>query len=97
MKTFEIEVTQHVRVTLDETKFDEVFMQEFRDGFYPFDTLEDHASHIAQLHARGIVGMFPKNEFIEGYGPRNEMGIGAEIIAQIESVLTPETVIARHD
>lgn len=81
-KTFEVEVTQTVRVTLDETKFDETFMQEFRDSFFSFDELEEHVGHIAQLHARGVVDLEGRcpTDFVEGYGPANEMGIKAETI-----------------
>lgn len=73
MKTFTVEVTQTVTVTLDETKFDETFMKEFRESFYQFDTLEEHAEHLAQLEARGLVDDY--EPFIEGYGPAEDMGI----------------------
>lgn len=92
-RTFDIEVVQHIRVTLDAAKFDEAFMSEFREGFYPFTSLEDHASHIAQLQARGLIDTaFDKCTFIEGYGPANQMGIAAEQIAQMDSVLPPEVL-----
>lgn len=79
MKTFTVEVTQTVTVTLDETKFDEVFMQEFRDSFFNFDTIDEHAEHLAQLEARGITDEFGQN-FIEGYGPAAEMGIKMAVV-----------------
>lgn len=85
MRKFIVEVTQIVEVELDEAKFDETFMQEFRDavsligaGFYQFDTIEEHAEYLARMHACGIYdldGWF--DTFIEGYGPQNEMGIKA--------------------
>lgn len=71
MKTFNVLVTQMIKVTVDETKFDETFMEEFRDSFFPFDTLEEHVCHLGQLHARGV----EDDEFIEGYGPAEDMGI----------------------
>lgn len=81
MKSFKIIVTQTVEVKLDESKFDESFMAEFRGSFYPFYDIEDHAKHIGQLEARGITYLqVDKKEFIEGYGPANEMGIAATII-----------------
>lgn len=74
MKTFQVEVTQIVTVVVDETKFDEAFMEEFRASFYQFDTLEEHVEHLAQLEARGLIDVFGER-FIEGYGPADEMGI----------------------
>jgi hypothetical protein len=73
VKTFTVEVTQIITVTLDESKFDDTFMEEFRESFYQFDTLEEHAEHLAQLEARGLVNDY--KPFIEGYGPAEEMGI----------------------
>lgn len=81
MATFDIEVTQLVRVTLDETKFDDAFMAEFRESFYPFFTVSHHAEHIGQLVARGICGPNGySGEFIEGYGNSSDLGISAEVI-----------------
>lgn len=82
-KSFEIEVTQVVRVTLDETKFDEAFMAEFRDGFFNFDTLEQHAEHIGRLYALGLIELgWERTDFIEGYGHAHEMGIKAETVSE---------------
>jgi len=90
-KTFLVEVTQLVEVTLDESKFDESFMSEFRDSFYPFFDLVDHAKHLAQLQARGVENMqYHKPQFapfVEGYGPISEFGIRARVIdTDIEEV-----------
>lgn len=79
MKTFTVEVTQTVTVTLDETKFDEAFMHEFRDSFLNFDTLEQHAEHIAYLEASSQIDVPWNDPFIEGYGPASEMGISAKV------------------
>lgn len=86
MKKFTIEVRQIVEVELDEAKFDEAFMEEFRDSFYPFMTLVDHAEHIAQLEARGIVDLITP-EFIEGYGQSDDMGIKARVTDTENEVL----------
>lgn len=94
MKSFDIEVTQTIRVNLDEAKFDEAFMQEFRDGFFQFDTLEQHAAHIGQLFARGIIG-WEKTDFIEGYGHAHEMGIRAKELA-VETEVLPYAVVAEQ-
>jgi hypothetical protein len=77
---FTVEVTQIVTVTLDETKFTSEFMDEFRQSFFQFDTLEEHAEHLAQLAARGIAEPSKHcGEFIEGYGPSVDMGITTNV------------------
>ena len=75
MKTFRIPVEMEVLVTVDETKFDETFMREFRESFYQFETLEEHVEHLAQLEARSLLS----ETFVEGYGDTAEMGIIAEV------------------
>lgn len=83
-QTFRVAVTQIVEVKLDASKFDEAFMAEFREGFYPFFTVEDHAGHLAQLQARGVEDLqYHKPQFapfVEGYGPISAMGISARVI-----------------
>ena len=90
-KTFTIEVTQTIEVELDPAKFDEAFMEEFRESFFPFYDIEDHAKHIAQLQARGGVdldGFFSDRTFVEGYGLAKEMGISARVTdTEIQQVL----------
>ena len=82
MKTFRISVAQTIDVTLDESKFDDAFMSEFRRGFFPFHDLQEHAEHIAQLHARGVIEADSvSGDFIEGYGPSKDMGIKAVVRA----------------
>ena len=80
MKTYKVEVVQLVEVTLDETKFTEEFMEEFRESFFPFFDIEDHAEHIAQLHARDVYqGM--RNEFVEGYAVIDkEFGVKVKVL-----------------
>lgn len=68
-----VEVRQTIEVTVDETKFDESFMEDFRRTMYPFQTLDEHIEHLAQLSARGII--FNEDSFIEGYGVAKDMGI----------------------
>jgi hypothetical protein len=81
MAEYLVRVTQLVRVKLDESKFDDEFMREFRESFYQFQSIDDHAEHIGQLVARGIYEASPYNprEFIEGYGPIGEFGISASV------------------
>lgn len=76
---FEVEVTQTVMVELDESKFDDAFMASFRDFFYPFHTVKDHATHLAQLAARGLLN----EDFVEGYGPLAAMGIKVTVLENL--------------
>lgn len=72
MITKKVQVTIIVEVTVDETKFDEKFMTEFRQQMYHFTSLDAHIEHLAQMHARGL---YDNDDFIEGYGPAQEIGI----------------------
>lgn len=78
-------VTQTIEVTVDESKFTDEFMNQFRKDFYDFDSVDDHIRHLAQLYARGVVDEF--TTFIEGYGKPQDMGISfyaVECQAEIE-------------
>lgn len=85
IRTFEVDVTQTIRVTLDASKLDKAFADEFNRYFYDFgdpdDPLDDmlgkHAEHVAQLQAREI---WENSGFIEGYGKVEDFGIKAETI-----------------
>lgn len=71
-----------VEVKIDETKFNEEFLSDFKKSFYNFPTVERHFKHLPQLTARGCVseiGEFNEDEFIEGYGPASDMGIKTRI------------------
>ena len=84
MITKDIDVVQTIRVTVDESKFDDKFMEEFRASFYGFDTLDEHLMHLAQLNARGLAGGF--RDFIEGYGDAADMGIQFKHVEQYEEI-----------
>lgn len=74
-KTYRVEVTREVTVEIDETKFTPEFMEEYREHFdNSFDDIKDHIEHLGWLFAAGRIDG-SKKEFIEGYGPANEMGI----------------------
>lgn len=77
-KIISVIIEKRIEVEIDESKFDETFLREFRQMFHQFETLEDHMEHLAQLKARGFVDDWsPDKEgvFIEGYGGVNLMGI----------------------
>lgn len=64
MKRFKTTVTRtdEYIIEIDENILNEQWMEDFREHFYNFHTLEQHAEHIAQIRARTGEG------FIEGYG-----------------------------
>lgn len=72
-RKFEVEVQITVPVTLREEAFTEKFMEEYRGSIAPFDTLGEHAEHIAWLVATGVIDpvydpLVGGDQFVEGYG-----------------------------
>ena len=82
-QTKTVEILVEVKVSFDESKFTEEFMQEFSDVFYDFRSIEDHIKHIAQLEARGLL----KEPFTEGYGNLKDMGISVVSEYFVEGIL----------
>ncbi len=70
MKSFKCDVERIDKYVIEfnEDVCDEEWMADFRDYFYNFYDLEEHAEHIAQFRARFGSG------FIEGYGIPLENG-----------------------
>lgn len=66
MAKFSVTVTRvdEYEIELDEKVFDEKWMANFRESFYSFNSLREHAQHLAQYQAR----FGKENGFIEGYG-----------------------------
>jgi len=79
-----VKVAQYVKVTIDESKFDETFMKEFQENFYNFTSIDDHIEHLAQLYARGL---YDNGDFIEGYGNTKDMGIKFNIECQENEII----------
>ena len=79
---YTVTVSQLVDIDLDESKFTPEFIEEYKNSFYPYTDIEDHAGHLAQLCARGLLG-----EFVEGYGTAKDFGIKAEVVDSDISVL----------
>lgn len=72
----EVERVDRYEVEFDESICNEEWMEEFRDFFYNFYTLEEHAEHIVQCKARF------KDNFIEGYGVplvNGEVPVGVKV------------------
>jgi len=82
MKTYEVEVTQIIKITLDETKFTDEFMEEFSSYMFYTDCIEDHVKHLAQLAAREMI-----DDFVEGYGPTKEFGISYSVVYGEEDII----------
>lgn len=72
--TKEIKYVAGVEVTVDETKFTEEWLADFRSFMYNFHTIDQHLEHLGQMYARGFIDDLP-GCFIEGYGDTEELGI----------------------
>lgn len=86
MKTFIVEVTQSIKVTVDETKFTPEFNQEFSSVMWDVDDIEDHVENLAKMQAREMIGL---DHFVEGYGDIRKMGCAVQTLsieADIEEV-----------
>lgn len=79
-----VKVTQYIEVEVDEAKFDEDFLKEFKENFYEFDNINEHIEHLARLYAKGMVGGTP-NSFIEGYGEQRDMSISFKEYKDIDT------------
>ena len=89
MKTYTVLVTSEVTVTLDETKFTPEFFAEFNETISDWgDDLEEHAKHLAWVHATGVEALDGYGAFVEGYGPIKDMGISAKT-GDVEVELEP--------
>jgi hypothetical protein len=77
-----VDVTFSVEVEVDETKFTDQWLADWRKAFYQFGSIEDHIEHIAQLAARDLLNP----PFTEGYGPLSDMGISAKVVEQTQDL-----------
>lgn len=70
MKRFRCTVTRtdEYIIEFDETKFNEEWMKGFREVFYNYHSLEEHAEHIA------VNRVSNGRDFIEGYGIPKQNG-----------------------
>lgn len=90
MKTYTVEVTSIVEVTLDETKFTPEFFAEFNETISDWgDDLAEHAKHLAWVHATGVEALDGYGAFVEGYGKAADMGISAKTEGTECEVISP--------
>jgi len=73
MTTKVVIVTQHINITVDESKFTPEFMAHFSRHFHHCPTVEDHIKYIALSYARGIIDS--ASQFLEGYGELSHFGV----------------------
>ena len=74
-----IEVVHTIEVELDEEKFTEEFMAEFRSYITPLFTIDEHAEYLASRYASGDIDEWG---FVEGYGEAKEFGIKFRLISE---------------
>lgn len=74
MLRYQVATHSDFKVEVDETKFTEAFFEEFSQSFFFMDTVQEAVEYLADLFARGMIRGEP-NEFIEGFGPADAMGI----------------------
>lgn len=82
-------VNQIITVEVDESKFTEAFLQEFRENFYDLETLDDHLQYLAELYGTGRI-QGGAHEFVEGYGRLGDMGI---LLGQVSCEVEPNNEI----
>lgn len=89
-RKFEVDVTRVVTVEIDDSKFTEEFMENYRSFIdSSFYDLEDHIQQLAWLFGAGRISG-SKSEFIEGYGIASEMGIKFEEVGYDDTNITKE-------
>lgn len=84
-KKYEASVVRLVSVEIDETKFTEEFLKEFREHIssHIYD-IDGHIEHLAWSFAAGRAD---DDQFIEGYGPAKDFGIKfREISDDVETI-----------
>lgn len=64
----EVERTDEFTIEFDESVMNDEWLKDFKDTFFDFDTLEEHAEYISEYLSEY------RNEFIEGYGIPLENG-----------------------
>lgn len=68
-----VTVMQELKVTVDEARFTDEFMEAFSKCFFQTLTIEEHIEHIAEMFAKGVVTS--DAQFLEGYGVLRAFGI----------------------
>lgn len=84
LRKFEVEVTQVVDVILDDEFLTDGFNKDFSSYMWKVNNIEQHAKHLAQMEARGMIGL---DKFVEGYGCLKEMNCSASIARQVETCI----------
>lgn len=80
-----VDVTISVEVETDDSIFTPEFLEDFRSYMYPFQNIEDHVKHLAQLEARGLL-----SGFVEGYGSLKMCGVNAKTVSTEMEIVSIE-------
>jgi len=70
-----VNVISPVKVMADETKFTPQFLKEFRKCFCDWKIIDEHIQRLANLK----VGGYCDQDFVDGYGSQEDMGLSHEI------------------
>lgn len=77
VREFEVEVTQVVKVQIDDEKINEDFNRVFSSYMWDVNCIEDHVKHLAQMEARGLIDC---DGYVEGYGRLPEIGCASRAL-----------------
>ncbi len=78
-----VKIEKLIEVEIDESKFTEEFINDFKESFYPFENMDAHITHIAWLESSRLL-----NSFTEGYGDISDFGISAQEKSGCNSIET---------
>ncbi|KZL19047.1 hypothetical protein [Pseudovibrio sp. Ad37] len=83
MARYRVEMKSTVLIDIDESKFTDEFMEQYRQLIDPgFCEVRDHAGLLAELAVGGII---ENGCFVEGYGDLNQQGIQLVELPKIET------------
>ena len=81
IKKTTVTVEIELEVEFDPDKFTEDFQKDFKQSFWPYDTIKEHLEHLVGNHVSGVdTRVWDKDlekfrTFAEGYGYLDEMNI----------------------
>ncbi|SDR07983.1 hypothetical protein [Pseudovibrio sp. Tun.PSC04-5.I4] len=83
MARYRVELKSTILIDIDESKFTEEFMEQYRELIDPsFREVRDHAGLLAEFALGGIA---ENGDFVEGYGDLNQQGIKFVDLPQVET------------
>lgn len=71
-----VEIKHTVEIEVDESKFTEKFMEEYRQYICQLYTVEEHMENLVSYYCYpNFPYEFDKSEFVEGYGKLYDLGV----------------------